>query len=84
MTRTGTSSEPRRGEGGEVEVYLLAQRPGPDRRAEFSGPEARHISRVKRHRTGDRVLATDGQGTRALNTKSSLNRCWSLRLAATS
>ncbi len=60
MTRGQTAARPA---GAEIEVFLMADRPAADGRVVMTGVEARHISRVKRHRPGDRVFATDGEGT---------------------
>jgi len=46
-----------------MELYLLGEDPRSDGTVVLRGAEARHISRVLRHRPGDRVFATDGRGT---------------------
>jgi 16S rRNA (uracil1498-N3)-methyltransferase len=43
-------------------MELHFARPGTDGSVTFAADEARHISRVLRHRPGDRVSVTDGQG----------------------
>ncbi|MEO0081363.1 MAG: RsmE family RNA methyltransferase [candidate division WOR-3 bacterium] len=55
-----------RASGGEeskgAAFFLLDQEPGPDQVAVITGNEARHLCRVLRLQSGDRVFATDGKG----------------------
>ncbi len=45
-----------------MELFFLKEPVGPDGLVVISGQEANHLARVLRHRSGDRVLATDGKG----------------------
>ncbi|MBM3315163.1 16S rRNA (uracil(1498)-N(3))-methyltransferase [candidate division WOR-3 bacterium] len=46
-----------------IEVFYAGDAAPDSERVAFGGAEARHICRVLRHRSGDRVRATDGRGT---------------------
>lgn len=46
-----------------IEIFYASGAAPDAERLVFAGAEARHISRVMRHRKGDRLLATDGRGT---------------------
>jgi 16S rRNA (uracil1498-N3)-methyltransferase len=45
-----------------MEYYYLAAPAGVGESVRFAPDESRHIARVRRHRNGDRVRATDGRG----------------------
>jgi len=45
-----------------MEMYYAPEYDGNSDTITFSGPEARHIARVLRHRPGDLVSVTDGRG----------------------